>query len=41
MQVPLQIYFHNLEPSDAVEANVRKRAERLGRYCDDIISCLT
>lgn len=39
MQVPLQIYFHNLEPSDAVEANVRKRAERLERYCDKIISC--
>ncbi|MCK5621620.1 MAG: HPF/RaiA family ribosome-associated protein, partial [Alphaproteobacteria bacterium] len=30
---------HNLEPSDAVEANVRKRAERLERYCDDIVSC--
>jgi len=28
MEVPLQIHFHNLEPSDAVEANVRKRAER-------------
>jgi len=39
MEVPLQIHFHNLEPSDAVESNVRKRAERLERYCDDIISC--
>lgn len=39
MKVPLQIHFHNLEPSDAVEANVRKRAERLERYCDEIISC--
>lgn len=39
MKVPLQIHFHNLEPSDAVEANVRKRAARLERYCDEIISC--
>ena len=39
MQVPLQIRFHNLEPSDAVESNVRKHAERLERYCDTIVSC--
>jgi len=39
MQLPLQIRFHNLEPSDAVEANVRKHAERLERFCDEIISC--
>lgn len=39
MKVPLQIHFHNLEPSDAVESNVRKRAERLERFCDDMISC--
>lgn len=39
MEVPLQIRFHNLEPSDAVKANVRKRAKRLERYCDKIISC--
>ena len=39
MQLPLQIRFHNLEPSDAVEANIRKHAERLERFCDQIISC--
>lgn len=39
MEVPLQIRFHNLEPSDAVESNVRKRAKRLERYCEKIISC--
>ena len=39
MQLPLQIRFHNLESSDAVESNVRKHAEQLERYCDDIISC--
>lgn len=39
MQVPLQIRFNNLEPSDAVEANVRKHVERLEHFCDDIVSC--
>ena len=39
MQLPLQINFHHLEPSDAVEANVRKHAERLERFCNEIISC--
>jgi ribosomal subunit interface protein len=39
MQIPLQIHFHNLESSDAVESNVRKHAEQLERFCDEIISC--
>jgi len=39
MQMPLQIHFHNLEPSDAVESNVRKHAEQLEHFCDEIISC--
>lgn len=39
MKVPLRIHFHNLEPSDAIESNVRKHVERLERYCDEIISC--
>ena len=39
MQVPLQIRFKNLEPSAAVEANVRKHVERLERYFREIISC--
>jgi ribosomal subunit interface protein len=39
MQVPLQIRFHNLEPSDAIEAAVRKRAEKLEQFADSIISC--
>jgi cold shock CspA family protein/ribosome-associated translation inhibitor RaiA len=38
-EVPLQIHFHNLEPSDAVESSVRKRVGRLERYCDEIVSC--
>ena len=39
MQVPLQIRFKNLEPSAAVEANVRKHVDRLERYFSEIISC--
>jgi len=39
MQVPLQIRFHNLEPSPAIEAAVRKRAEQLEHFDDTITSC--
>jgi ribosomal subunit interface protein len=39
MQVPLQIRFHNLERSDAIEAAVRKRAEKLEQFADTIVSC--
>lgn len=39
MQVPLQIRFNNLEPSDAVESSVRKHVAHLERFCDDIVSC--
>lgn len=39
MEIPLQVHFRNVDRSDAVEANVREHAERLERYCDNIISC--
>lgn len=39
MQVPLQITFHNLGHSEAIEANVRKRAEDLEKYCGSITAC--
>jgi len=39
MQIPLQIRFHQLEPSDAIEANIRKHTEHLERLCHDIVSC--
>ena len=38
MQVPLQIVFEHLEHSDAVEAAVRKEAQKLERFYDRIIS---
>lgn len=39
MQLPLQISFHNLERSDAIEARVRELAQRLERFSDTIMAC--
>lgn len=39
MQVPLEIRFHNLDRSDAIEAAVRERAGKLERFAADIVSC--
>ena len=39
MQLPLQITFRDMVPSDAVEANIRERATRLDRFYDHIMSC--
>ena len=39
MQVPLQIRFHNMASSEALEARVRERAVRLERFFEAIISC--
>lgn len=39
MQVPLQVTFRNMDPSDVVEADVRERAEKLEQFFDHIISC--
>lgn len=39
MQVPLQIHFQNMDPSEAMEARVRDRVARLERLVDTIISC--
>ncbi len=39
MQIPLQIRFHNLDASPAVEDAIRKRAEQLERFADKIMSC--
>jgi ribosome-associated translation inhibitor RaiA len=39
MQIPLQISLHGIEQSDALYNAIRKRAEKLERYYDRIISC--
>ncbi len=39
MQKPLEITFHNLEPSTAIEQNIRKRAAKLDRQFGNLQSC--
>ena len=39
MKFPLQITAHNLEMTDAIEAAVRKKAEKLDQFSDRITSC--
>lgn len=41
MQTPLQITFHGMEPSDAVEYRIREKVAQLERLAgeDEIISC--
>ena len=39
MQVPVEVRFHNLDRSDAVEAAVRDAAAKLERFANDITSC--
>lgn len=37
MQVPLQITFRDIPPSEAIEAAIREKAQKLERYFDRII----
>lgn len=39
MQIPLEVTFHNMDRSDAVEANIREKADKLERYFDRIVGC--
>lgn len=39
MKIPLQITFRNLDRSEAMEAQIQKKAAKLDQFCDDIISC--
>lgn len=39
MQLPLQITFHNLDASEAVETKIRQRAAELEQFYDRIIGC--
>jgi len=39
MKLPLQVTFRNMQASPAVEAEVRERAEKLGRFYAGIMSC--
>ncbi len=39
MQLPLQITFRHMDPSPAIEARIRERAEELDQFFDRITSC--
>ncbi len=39
MQTPLEITFHNMQASESVEAEIRKRAEKLGKLYDRMVGC--
>jgi ribosomal subunit interface protein len=39
MQVPLQITFHEVSHSDAMEERIKEAAAKLDQFVDDIISC--
>lgn len=39
MQIPLQITLRNIARSQAVEASIRRRAEKLDRYHRSIVRC--
>ncbi len=39
MDIPLELTFHNVEPSDALKAAVRGHVNRLEQFHDHIIGC--
>lgn len=39
MVIPLHIQFRNLPASDAIEAEIRKRADKLEQFSDRITRC--
>ncbi|HJV61238.1 MAG TPA: HPF/RaiA family ribosome-associated protein [Albitalea sp.] len=39
MKLPLQISFRGMQPSEALETAAREKAQKLERFCADIVSC--
>jgi ribosomal subunit interface protein len=39
MRIPVQVTFRDMPRSEAVEAEIRRRAEKLEEFCDRIMSC--
>jgi ribosomal subunit interface protein len=37
--IPIQVTFKGMDPSEAVEANIREKAEKLERFSDHLMSC--
>ncbi len=39
MKLPLEITFRNVTPSDALEADIRAKAEKLDLFYDRVMAC--
>ena len=39
MQIPLEITFRDMEPSEAVEARIREKAAKLDHFYEHVMSC--
>ena len=39
MQIPLQTVYHNMDKSDAIEARIREKVDKLEHFAPDIIRC--
>ncbi|RJG04224.1 HPF/RaiA family ribosome-associated protein [Noviherbaspirillum sedimenti] len=39
MKIPLNITFLNIPPSDAIEAEIRKRAQKIDQFANDVMHC--
>jgi len=39
MEIPLQITFRNMAPSEAIERRIRKKVEKLELFYDRLLSC--
>ena len=39
MDIPLELSFHNVEPSDALKASVQSHVDKLEQFHDHIIGC--
>jgi ribosomal subunit interface protein len=39
MKLPLQITFRNMVPLPSVEPEIRRRADKLGQWTTDVMSC--
>ena len=39
MQVPLEIAFRNMQPSESIKAEIESEAKRLEKFSDRITSC--
>lgn len=39
MKIPLRITFHNIPQSDGIEAEIRRRAEKLDQFYEHVMRC--